>query len=980
LKTRALFSVSVLAALSGMYALSALGVDKVTFAADVLPILRNSCLNCHNPDKHKAGLDMTTYQALMQGSDSGKIIEPGNPGNSLMLKLIMHTDEPAMPPKSDKLPDSQIAVIHKWIEGYALETVDSKAAATAKNNASALEMFAEDKPSGPPPMPQDLLLEPVVRTARAGTIVSLSASPRAPVVAVAAQKQVLLYNTATLELAGVLPFQEGFPAVVRFSRDGRLLIAGGGIGAKSGHVVVWDVVTGKRVLEVGDEFDAVLAADISPDHHFIALGGPGRMVKIFRDGKLVHSIKKHTDWVTALAFTSDGKMLISGDRQGGVCVWEVSTGGEMFTLPSHKAGVTAVNAPGPQACITASEDGTIKMWDLREGKEVKSWNAHKSGTLAAAFSPDGKLVSCGRDKVVRLWDRDGNKIKDFEAFSDVALSAAICQDRIIAGDWTGAIRVWSTEGKRLAELTPNPPMLADRLTAVNERLTGLQTRHETAAALLGDLEKAVAKSNDEVRVAAQSAGEKEKEVKAAETQLASLDKAFTDASALLKKTGGDYAQLQTVTQALNADLAKATAANDAAQRDQKALEGTMQEKQARADKLAETAKAAQAKAEQQPGDQPLADAAAAAKADADKALEDLTAAQKSATTAEADTQRAKETLAKANDAMTGNKDALQADQKKMDEQTAAVEKSRTELASAKDAFAKMKGEFGEMSKNLPPKAAQAEAAVQKLAKAKHDAEAIERDLGLAKGDLAKWKAAQINVTLYAARKELADRQADSARAVAGAQEASVELDKAKADLSSARKALGEAPERIKAKEQGIVQAHAAMDKANADAAIAKEAIAHKETLIPPATDFATRLATEAGQAADNTTLKDAASKAKDTLDLLNHDLAAAHKDADARNAVAKQAAENLAAADKALAQAKNDADTGPALITKLTATVEEIASRTADARTAAAKKVDDANKPVTEAQAKVNAITRDYENLCKEAQAAYTSVAELTKK
>ena len=43
---------------------------------------------------------------------------------------------------------------------------------------------------------------------------------------------------------------------------------------KLGHVVIWDVVTGRRIAEVGDEFDTVLAADISPDQSLVAFGGP----------------------------------------------------------------------------------------------------------------------------------------------------------------------------------------------------------------------------------------------------------------------------------------------------------------------------------------------------------------------------------------------------------------------------------------------------------------------------------------------------------------------------------------------------------------------------------------------------------------------------------------------------------------------------------------------------------------------------------
>src|SRR5207245_3784602 len=208
---------------------------------------------------------------------------------------------PHMPPKSAILPKENLDTIRKWIEGGTLENAGSKAVAVNKPKVDiALTSVVKGKPEGPPPMPKDLSLEPVVRTSRTNAVTALASSPWAPLVAVASQKQVLLYHSDTLELLGVLPFPEGLPYVLKFSRNGSLLLAGGGRGAKSGRAVVWSVQTGERIFEVGDESDAVLAADISADQTQIALGGPGKTVRIFstKDGQLIREIKKHTDWVT----------------------------------------------------------------------------------------------------------------------------------------------------------------------------------------------------------------------------------------------------------------------------------------------------------------------------------------------------------------------------------------------------------------------------------------------------------------------------------------------------------------------------------------------------------------------------------------------------------------------------------------------------------------------------------------------------------
>src|SRR5262249_36093147 len=197
----------------------------------------------------------------------------------------------------------------------------------------------------PPPMPTaKLSLDPAVRLGRANAITALAASPWAPLVAVGSPRQVLLYNTDTLDLIGVLPFPEGTPNVLRFSRNGSLLLAGGGHAGKSGKVVLWSVTTGERIFAVGDELDAVLAADLSADQTQIALGGSSKMIRIYstRDGQLLHEIKKHTDWVTALEYSPDGVLLASGDRNGGLFVWEAFTAREYFSLRGHTGMVTEV--------------------------------------------------------------------------------------------------------------------------------------------------------------------------------------------------------------------------------------------------------------------------------------------------------------------------------------------------------------------------------------------------------------------------------------------------------------------------------------------------------------------------------------------------------------------------------------------------------------------------------------------------------------
>ena len=241
---------------------SAFSQQKTTFADHVLPLVEQHCAKCHNPDKKKGDLDLTSYSGAMKGGGSGVVVVSGNPDSSKLIKAITHAEEPTMPPNKSPLPEKDLVVFRKWIAGGLLETSGSKAIATAKPTMDlALKVSDLGKPDGPPPMPKELSIDPVVHTPRGYAVNGLAASPWAPLVAIAGQKQILLYNTTNLDLLGILPFTEGQPWDVKFSRSGKLLIAGGGRGAQSGSILLWNIETGERIATIGKEYDAVLAAD-----------------------------------------------------------------------------------------------------------------------------------------------------------------------------------------------------------------------------------------------------------------------------------------------------------------------------------------------------------------------------------------------------------------------------------------------------------------------------------------------------------------------------------------------------------------------------------------------------------------------------------------------------------------------------------------------------------------------------------------------
>ena len=101
-------------------------VDPATpafYSERVRPILVTNCGKCHFSFNHKGGLAMDTRASMMKGGRDGRVIVPGDPANSLLIRLMRHqgpaNDPKPMPPKSPRMKDADIAIVEQWIKAGA---------------------------------------------------------------------------------------------------------------------------------------------------------------------------------------------------------------------------------------------------------------------------------------------------------------------------------------------------------------------------------------------------------------------------------------------------------------------------------------------------------------------------------------------------------------------------------------------------------------------------------------------------------------------------------------------------------------------------------------------------------------------------------------------------------------------------------------------------------------------------------------------
>jgi len=171
---------------------------------------------------------------------------------------------------------------------------------------------------------------------------------------------------------------------VVFSSDGTKALTGGGTGYPSyqGEAKLWDVQTGNvlATFESGSDyvFDAVFTPDetavlIAPDY---ILSANLQIARLF-DVETTASIKTfppntadlrssaHSNEITSIDISPDASLLVTGSTDKTIKLWDMNTGGHIYTFPAHDHFVNSVVfSPDGKSILSGSDDGTAKLWNI----------------------------------------------------------------------------------------------------------------------------------------------------------------------------------------------------------------------------------------------------------------------------------------------------------------------------------------------------------------------------------------------------------------------------------------------------------------------------------------------------------------------------------------------------------------------------------------------------------------------------------------
>jgi WD40 repeat protein len=254
---------------------------------------------------------------------------------------------------------------------------------------------------------------------------------------------------------------------VAFAADSKYLATGSSIAVKGkegakvgGEVRVWDLATGRKVAEKTELSGPVWTVAYGKTGALAWGGGGGEIFLWALPGKGEPArFAGHKDGTECLAFSPDGKKLVSGGRDRAVKLWDVETGKPLWELADvHKAVVLAAAFAPDGSFVTADKNGRLVRWGA-DGQSGPVVPAHTGAINGAAFSPDGKLLATtGDDGLVRLWhtaDLDKAEVPPVwtvEGHGNGALGVCFSPDgtRLATTGHDKAVRLWETATGREA--------------------------------------------------------------------------------------------------------------------------------------------------------------------------------------------------------------------------------------------------------------------------------------------------------------------------------------------------------------------------------------------------------------------------------------------------------------------------------------------------------------------------------------------------
>ena len=227
--------------------------------------------------------------------------------------------------------------------------------------------------------------------------VSFSTDGRLLATGSSSDDRIILWDTLRWDKVREIPSGTAYPPIL-FSLDSRTIISSYG---------QWDLDTGQRIAEV--EVGNWVA--LSPNGRLMVTTKPNGEVffhKLSRPGetqgsRVLAHFRGHQDFGRAVVFSPDGKVVATGSEN--ILLWDAATMEKLGRFEYDSIVWGLAFSPDGRWLVSTHGDGAVLVWDVTERKREAAFSTHSAAVRAVAYSPDGKrLASAGEDRSVIVWD------------------------------------------------------------------------------------------------------------------------------------------------------------------------------------------------------------------------------------------------------------------------------------------------------------------------------------------------------------------------------------------------------------------------------------------------------------------------------------------------------------------------------------------------------------------------------------------------
>ncbi|SVB92430.1 uncharacterized protein METZ01_LOCUS245284, partial [marine metagenome] len=400
---------------------------------EAMMLLKVHCFSCHNPDKSKGKLDLTTREALLRGGDDGKVVTLGKAAVSRMVQAIQPEADPHMPPK-EQLSPRAIEILEEWVNAgvpwdatvlkdqprpkaeqlrdlppaytpslsLALATDSNRLAVGRANRVVIYDLADKNKIVGRLEGHRD-------------TVQALAWSVDGQWLASSDYRSLRIWN-AQFKLTREITGFEGRVTALVFAPDNKSIFAADSQPASSGTVRQWSIAEGKQLAQWKAHKDSIYGLAISKDGKQLATAGGDELAKVWsiKDRNATATLEGHQGAVYDVAFDSKGKQLATASADHQLLIWDLKTKLKTTEIRSHKGGVTALQwTPDDKALASSCEDGVARVFTdfiLHDGASRSSTgkegrlNGAKGRLHGIGISSDAKTVfACNHKGEVYVW-------------------------------------------------------------------------------------------------------------------------------------------------------------------------------------------------------------------------------------------------------------------------------------------------------------------------------------------------------------------------------------------------------------------------------------------------------------------------------------------------------------------------------------------------------------------------------------------------